>query len=165
MKVSVTTVGDSSVRDAFHALRAAGADLRPAMREIAGLMEASTRLRFRDGKSPEGAPWRPLAPGTRKKRAARSRSKGTAAVAAALAGNMQPLLDTGRLRNSITSRHDATQAVIGTNVVYAPIHQFGGQAGRGRRTNVPARPFLGMSGGDREDIIEALRDHLARAFA
>lgn len=37
----------------------------------------------------------------------------------------QPLVKTGRLRSSIASRADNTGVTIGTNVDYAPPHQFG----------------------------------------
>lgn len=55
------------------------------------------------------------------------------------------LRDTGRLLNSIVSRVDraATQATVGTNVVYAAAQQFGGTVGRGAK--LPARPFLPLS--------------------
>ncbi len=38
----------------------------------------------------------------------------------------QPLFDHGLLRNSITFRVDATDVAIGTNLIYARIHQEGG---------------------------------------
>ncbi|HBO4159162.1 TPA: phage virion morphogenesis protein, partial [Pseudomonas aeruginosa] len=34
------------------------------------------------------------------------------------------------------------QAQIGSNLSYAPIQQLGGQAGRGRKVTIPARPYL-----------------------
>ncbi|MDR0512049.1 MAG: phage virion morphogenesis protein [Treponema sp.] len=34
--------------------------------------------------------------------------------------------------------------VFGSNVVYARIHQKGGQAGRGRKALIPARPYMGV---------------------
>ncbi|WP_295756039.1 phage virion morphogenesis protein [Undibacterium sp.] len=74
------------------------------------------------------------------------------------------LQDTGRLRDSIVPSHTGDSASIGTNVVYAAIHQFGGQtkahvirpknkkalAFGGRvvkkvnhpGSKIPARPFL-----------------------
>lgn len=74
------------------------------------------------------------------------------------------LQDTGRLRDSVVTSSTETSAAIGTNVVYAAIHQFGGQtrphvilpknkqalAFNGRvvkkvnhpGSKIPARPFL-----------------------
>ena len=33
-------------------------------------------------------------------------------------------------------------AVIGSNKIHATIHQLGGQAGRNKKTTIPARPYL-----------------------
>lgn len=162
MKVDLQ-INDREVRDALARLVRQGTDLSPAMRLIAASIEAATQLRFKDGRDPGGAPWKPLAPSTRRVRAMRSRSRGGAAVAAAVSGPMQPLLDTGQLRRSITSTYGAKEAVVGTNLRYAPIHQFGGQAGRRRRTRIAARPYLGLSVADRDDILDILREHLAGA--
>ncbi len=53
-----------------------------------------------------------------------------------------PLYDTGTLMNSIKSVVERDEAVVGTPLEYAPIHEFGGNAGRGRRVHIPARPYL-----------------------
>ena len=37
-------------------------------------------------------------------------------------------------------------ARIGSNKKYAAIHHLGGQAGRGHKTNLPARPYLLING-------------------
>jgi len=55
----------------------------------------------------------------------------------------KPLTDTGRLRRSIqVAEVTPRSVVIGTSVIYAAIHQFGGMAGRGRKVLIPARPYL-----------------------
>ena len=59
-------------------------------------------------------------------------------------GNLK--VRTGLLRRSIKSSvKKTTKGVEGTlsdNVIYAAIHEFGGKAGKGLRSNIPARPFL-----------------------
>ena len=52
------------------------------------------------------------------------------------------LQDTGRLASSIDFEVNNNTLTLGTNVEYAPIHQFGGKAGRGRKSIIDARPFL-----------------------
>lgn len=54
--------------------------------------------------------------------------------------NNEPLRDTGRLQRSITSAVVGDKAIVGTNVIYAPVHQFGAKKGSfGKFTaNVPA---------------------------
>ena len=58
----------------------------------------------------------------------------------------QTLQDTGRLMGSVSTDHDDRQAVVGTNVVYGAIHQFGGKTGRNESVELPARPFLLVTG-------------------
>lgn len=65
-----------------------------------------------------------------------------------------PLVDTENLMNSITSYYDNDSAEVGTNEPYAAIHQFGGKAGRGRKVDIPARPFLVLTPQDEDDILE-----------
>lgn len=77
------------------------------------------------------------------------------------------LQDSGRLRDSVVASHTDNSVTIGTNVVYAAIHQFGGQTkahtilpknGKALKFNgrfakkvnhpgskIPARPFLPMT--------------------
>lgn len=135
---------------------AAAEDFSPAMEAVAGVLEASTRQRFEDGQSPEGEAWKP------------SRR--------VLDQGGQTLVDRGALRDSIASASDRTTAVAGTNIIYAAIHQFGGEirprraralktpAGPRGRVTMPARPFLGFSQDDRDAILAILSDHLAKAF-
>ena len=61
-------------------------------------------------------------------------------------GKKKILQDTGVLKESITARNDGVNKVaIGSNLSYAPIHQFGGKAGSGGKSIVPARPYLPVS--------------------
>ena len=48
--------------------------------------------------------------------------------------------------------------MIGTDAVYGAIHQFGGEAGRkDKRTNLPARPFLGITQKTEERIVKFIQ--------
>lgn len=98
----------------------------------------------------------------------------------------QILQDTGRLASSISPSSDATSAMVGTNVKYAAIHQFGGQTrphvirprnkralafgGRVVRSvnhpgsNIPARPFLMLTDGDEDEIEATAADYLRRVI-
>ena len=76
------------------------------------------------------------------------------------------LIDSGRLKNSITYKVKAikklqdTKIYVGTNVVYAAIHQYGGYAGRNRKVYIPARPYLLMQEQDRVWISSLFRKEL-----
>lgn len=106
----------------------AAQDRAPLMRSIAGTMESAVLQNFDVGGRPK---WLGL-----------KYRQGT------------PLVDTENLMNSITSYYDNDSAEVGTNEPYAAIHQFGGKAGRGRKVDIPARPFLVLTPQDEDDILE-----------
>lgn len=116
-----------------------------------------------------GEPWRPLTPGYR---------------AARPAGKI--LTVTGRLRNSIQQRAQGDGVLVGTNVQYAAIHQYGGKTRptviKPRRkqalfwpgaahpvksvnhpgSDVPARPFLDLSPAEWEQVARVLAEAIMR---
>ena len=72
------------------------------------------------------------------------------------------MVDTENLMGSITSAYTNDEAIVGTNEPYAAIHQFGGKAGRGRKVDIPARPFLALTPQDETDILEDIQDYFQR---
>ena len=127
---------DSATLDAALA-RVAAVLSRPnaAMDRIGRYLVASTLQRFERERGPGGKPW--------------------LKSARAIADGGRTLTDTGRLRGSIAHTvTDGGRAVeVGSNVLYAAIHQFGGRAGRGRRVTLWARPYLGIDEQDRTNIL------------
>ena len=95
-------VSDRSVLDAFNRLLAAAADPAPALNAVGRVLKTRVQQGFVSGTDPYGHAWLPL-----------KRRKGS------------PLRDTGRLMNSIDYRVEASSVFVGTNVVYAAVHQFG----------------------------------------
>lgn len=95
------------------------------------------------------------------------------------------LKNTGNLRDSITEQSDNDTAVVGTNVVYAAIHNFGGQTAahviypRNKKalawatgaypvkkvnhpgSKIPARPFMVLTAEDEADLVATVSDYLA----
>lgn len=135
------TINDESLLRSLRALDLAATELKPVMRKIAGTLLAETQFNFLD----EGRPgWLPSL--------------------AAQARNGQTLQDTGRLMGSIATEHDDRQAAIGTNVIYGPIHQFGGKVGRNKSVTLPARPYLPMteSGELQQSVITPVLDTIVR---
>lgn len=55
------------------------------------------------------------------------------------------LLDHGHLRDSYVYQVGGASVQIGSNMVYAAIHHFGGDTGRGHKTHIDARPVLGIN--------------------
>jgi phage virion morphogenesis protein len=74
----------------------------------------------------------------------------------------RPLIRTGRLKASIGWKVLGDTIAVGTNLVYAAIHQFGGRAGRGMKVRIPARPFLGLTEEDRREAEALLLEWLSR---
>ena len=107
-------INDRVIRTWLAALSNRAAHLRPALTDIGEALVESTKLRFRSSSTPAGGKWAPLSPVT---------------VALRRKGSSAPLLDTGRLRNSITRSVDATSVTVGTNVVYARMQQYGARKG------------------------------------
>ena len=114
---------------------------------LAETVRESTLERFRQSRAPSGKKWK-------------------TSIRAAL-------IATAQLRNSIKSYSDETGFAVGTNAKHAATHQFG-EPGRtiraktrkglrfqvgGRwvtkkqvKVKIPARPFLGLSEGDMQEI-------------
>lgn len=118
-------------------------------------MVSSTRERFRTSTDPTGKPWQALSSttvglGFRKKDY--KKSGGLRKGVAEREAKRKILVQSARLKNSVSSAASDTQVAVGTNLVYGPIHQRGGQAGRGKKVTIPARPFLGVSSGDQREI-------------
>ena len=92
------------------------------------------------------------------------------------------LQSTGRLADSIVTAHDDTTAAVGTNVVYARIHNNGGttkahmirpknkkalsfngrvvKSVRHPGSKIPARPFLKLTPDDEREIVDTAEDYL-----
>lgn len=102
-------------------LQAASHDLLPAMQQIGSFMEMETALRFERETGPDGRKW-----------PASLRAKATGG---------QTLTDTARLRQSIVSEATPASAAVGTNMVYAAIHQLGGTIKREARQQTIYRHY------------------------
>lgn len=144
-------VNDRPVLEALGGLLDRLQDMTPAMRHIAEGLRTEVEENFlREGR-PE---WLALAPST-------------VAARVKAGGGAHPILQvTGGLAASVELFYSATEAGVGTNKVYGAIHQFGGQAGRGRRTTIPARPFLPVNAAGElqpeaaRSVLDAIQDFL-----
>lgn len=112
MKITVQ-LDASRLQGVLSRLGERAADLKPLWRAIGRDVTEQARLQFRDSKDPYDVPWKALAPSTQA--ANRGRRRGG-----------KPLMDTGRLRNSIAWRLLGNGVEVGSSVRYAAIHQFGG---------------------------------------
>lgn len=167
VQITAALDGAAGAAESLAKLDAAGRSLRPALEEIGAALLLSTQQRFERQAGPDGAAWRPLAAATLERRAGkRARRKDGSLTAAARRriSGAQILRDSGRLYQSLTYRAGEREVKVGSNVVYAAIHQLGGNAGRGRKVRLPARPYLGLDDGDRREIEAILAEHVARVI-
>jgi len=110
---------------------------RPLMDDVGRIMVTDTQLNFKSQRTPDGTPWKKTHRG----------------------GHI--LRKTGDLRNSIKYDLQGDDTVkIGTNLIYAPVHQFGatikaknapylrfmigGKFISKKQVTIPARPFIGL---------------------
>lgn len=123
----------------------------------------STLERFKKSRDPSGKRW---------KTSIRAETEGG-----------KTLIQSAQLRNSIKSKSDATGFAVGTNVKHAATHQFGepGRTIRARRKKalrfqvggkwvskkqvrirIPARPFLGLSDDDMQELKATVEDFIGK---
>lgn len=107
-------VDDAEIAAGLGRLIEAGRDLAPVMDAIGAALLFSTQRRFETKTGPDGGAWAPFAPSTLRRMPDRRKPA-------------ELLLDSGRLRGSLSFLADDASVQVGTNVVYAGIHQFGGE--------------------------------------
>jgi len=96
---------------------------------LGSLVRSQTLRHFEQESGPAGK-WAPLSPAT----IARKRGR-----------QGQILSDTGRLRGSISAVVADHEVEVGTNVFYGKFHQHGTR-------KMKARPFLGLTDADRDEV-------------
>ena len=132
-------IDNKEVLTRLHELASRGENLRPLMKNIAGIMSTATEDNFKDEGRPEK--WVDLSETTKKQRQKIGKYPG------------QILQVSGQLASSISTAYDDNSAVIGSNLAYAAIHQLGGQAGKNKKTTIPARPYLKLTDDNFEEIL------------
>ncbi len=143
---------------------------RPLLLAIGEHLAESTRMRFVESRAPNGSRWAPNTQATLERyigeRGGYSKKTGRiSAKGAALAQSKKPLVGVTRLLGTqIIYQADDEVLQIGSNRIYAAVQQFG--AGKGSLGgnapwgDIPARPYLGLSAGDRSYILEEVADYL-----
>jgi len=141
----IEIVGLDEVFESLHTLKSKTENLEPLLRQVGQFIQNATEDSFEEQKSPFGHAWKP-----NKKKPKNNSSK-------------KILIDSGILRGSFTVDADDNEVSVGTNVVYAAIHHFGGKAGRNRGVKIPARPFMPIdSGGNMpSDLVSEIMEYLA----
>ena len=139
-------IDNKAVNEKLLELASRGENLRPLMKNIAGIFASSTEENFKE----EGRPdkWTDLAEITKEKRKKKNKWPG------------QILQVQGQLASSVNTQYDVESVVIGSNLPYAAIHQLGGQAGKNKKVEIPARPYLQLIDEDYDEILEETQTYL-----
>lgn len=130
--------------EALRELAARGASLYDAFDEIGGSMVTATQQRFLDEEAPDGSAW----------------ARHSEATALARGDGAEVLRERGDLFDSLSHKPEDDRVLVGPNRVYARIHQEGGQAGRGLKVTIPARPYLGLNEDNIDEVRAIVTDHL-----
>lgn len=162
-------VDDAQVIDMLNRLQAKSVNMINPMREISGYLHTFTKLVFdTEGQKLHGKRWKDLSPITKANKVERGTWPRTI------------LTDSFQLEQSIQPFYSATEAGVGTNKVYAEVHQFGGvnpvnvkshsrTSKKGKvytvkaytmHRKIPARPFFGFNGETNKAILNILCKYL-----
>jgi phage virion morphogenesis protein len=107
---------------------------------VGEILVSSTRARFGKQAGPDGEKW-------------------DTSLRAEAEGGVT-LTDNAVLKNSIGYEATRKMVAVGTNVVYGAIHQLGGMAGRGKKVELPARPYLGLDDDDRAEVQATIEEFM-----
>lgn len=153
----ITSEGGLAIERKLAGLVKAFGNLEPLMEGFGLYLESATIDRFENERGPDGQRWKP---------SLRARQQGG-----------KTLTDRAQLRSSITSQAGPESVEVGTNKIYGGIHQFGGTirpkngeyltfrlpGGLGVRrvksVTMPARPFLGLSSEDENELLALTADY------
>jgi phage virion morphogenesis protein len=154
-------VMDQEVQRAVQQLGRVMTNTRPLMHAIGVGLVGSTHQRFITQTDPDGQAWQTLNPDY-----------------AETKRNSRILTESGRLRDSINSRPSNDEVRVGTNVIYARVHQdgatirptngealvfrIGDRLIKVKSVTLPARPYLGISSQDETMIAETVFGFLQR---
>lgn len=139
-------IDDKEIQQLLQKLISKTENLRPLMKNIAGIMMDSVEENFEKEGRPEK--WQELKPSTVKQRSKKGYYPG------------KILQMRGDLAASVSSFYDNNSAIVGTNKAYAAIHQFGGKAGRNKKNEITARPYLELGEKDKAEILKISEDYL-----
>ena len=162
-QIKVEFKGDS-IAAGFRALRTLAHEPAGMMRAIGAALVKTTQERFERGRDPQGSPWKPWT----RAYAAVTTSRGI------LRGSLA-------LQHSITFKVEGSGVRVGSNRIYAGVHQFGAtivpktrkalvfhlgeRVVFAKKVTIPARPYLGFGPPDRAAVHEIVLAELRHALA
>lgn len=181
MKLEFSFSGFPPIKDAL-----AGAGYRKLKKSLLTLMMRQKDKLFDKSQDPDGNSWPKLHPLVEQKKTSKN-TRSEANIKAAKLSSHKILVDTATLKNSLTipgspysiDKTDGDEVELGTNIIYAAIHNFGGVivprnkkalAFPGlhgtvvvKKVTIPKRPFIGIGVEDEAKITEKIEAYIAKA--
>lgn len=149
MSTFTVEVKDEGVQSLLQALLKRMGNLQPAFSALGEDMVPRIQRRFDSSTGPDGTPWKGLDPDTTVRQIVKGYGKSYFKKSgdlnkkgAAKLASRKPLIDSGYLSREFFYTASSNALQVSTPAAYAAIHQFGGQAGRGHKVKIPARPFM-----------------------
>lgn len=142
---------DSDLQRLFAAIIKRHGNAEAAFELIGEIVNTSIMRNFEDGGRPRK--WKDLADSTKKQRARQGNWPGQILVRSGTRSG---------LMGSISYDARPKEVVFVANKPYAAIQNFGGQAGRKRATEIPAREYMMIQDEDWPVILETLNDFLIK---
>lgn len=142
MPVSIE-ITDEEINRALLRLSTRVQNLKPVFDQFGPYLLGRIRGYFRNETEPDGTPWAPLSPSWqgRKRRERRDRGIGRYTLS---------------MLNGLAYNANGSRLLVGSREPYAPAFQFGVP-----RRSQPARPFLGVTDADRQELSELIGGYLA----
>lgn len=150
-------VDDAQVLYELQRLADSVLDSEPVLMLIGEKLVESTKARFANKTAPDGSQWERNSDTTINLEW--KRRDGSIRPAKA---RDDPLVGEGTLGETINYKINGDELLIGSNMEYAAMMQFGGTKAEFPHLlgDIPARPFLGISNDDRDEILVVLSDYL-----
>jgi phage virion morphogenesis protein len=164
---------DAEFRRVLEQIAEAGANPRPVLKGIGEILQQSIKQRFKDSKAPDGTPWAENTAATlqaylAKFSGAYTKSGQLSKRGQTIAAKKKPLIgETKSLSTQIYKNIiGEAELAVGSPLEYAAMQQYGGKKADFPHLwgDIPARPFLGLSAEDREDVLDELTAFLDRAL-
>jgi phage virion morphogenesis protein len=143
------TLTQEAVRRALANVQSAAINMRPVFKDIGEHLTNTTIRRFDEGRGPDGEKW----------------ALNSVLSTLNYKEGDRPLIgETGLLSTEIQYEADNDGVMVGSNKVQAAMMQFGGKKSEFPHLwgDIPARPFIGLSIEDEQEVLALCLDHLAR---
>lgn len=170
MKLEFKTELSGDFKDLFE-----GSRYESLKSSILAIILRQKDLLFRNSVDPDGNPWQPLS-----NRTVKSKISKNAKITSdkKKQKKFKILVDTSNLKNSLTVQSgqnsiqetSGDEIVVGTNVEYAAIHNFGGTIQKKNAVDftereqsliyIPARPFIGIGAQDENQVAEKIQSYI-----